>query len=222
MTIESALLGFAAVALVITIIPGLDSTLVLRSALTKGRGYAIATALGICTGALTWGAAAAVGAAALLATSEVAYRIVTLAGAAYMVWFGVTMLVKSFRGKGKGDESGEANAAAADAVPTARRGDHWRAFAIGASTNLLNPKIGVFYIATIPQFIPDGVSNIGMGLLLAGVHDAISVVWFALIIVAASVARRWLSSPAATRIIDRVAGVVLIGFGAKLALEHKG
>ena len=220
MTIESALLGFAAVALVITIIPGLDSTLVLRSALTKGRGYAIATALGICTGALTWGAAAAVGAAALLATSEVAYRIVTLAGAAYMVWFGVTMLVKSFRGKGKAAVD-DANAAA-DAVPTARRGDHWRAFAIGASTNLLNPKIGVFYIATIPQFIPDGVSNIGMGLLLAGVHDAISVVWFALIIVAASVARRWLSSPAATRIIDRVAGVVLIGFGAKLALEHKG
>ena len=220
MTIESALLGFAAVALVITIIPGLDSTLVLRSALTKGRGYAIATALGICTGALTWGAAAAVGAAALLATSEVAYRIVTLAGAAYMVWFGVTMLVKSFRGKGKAAVD-DANAAA-DAVPTARRGDHWRAFAIGASTNLLNPKIGVFYIATIPQFIPDGVSNIGMGLLLAGVHDAISVVWFTLIIVAASVARRWLSSPAATRIIDRVAGVVLIGFGAKLALEHRG
>ena len=81
-TINSALLGFAAVAAVLTVIPGLDTTLVLRSALTQSRRRATVTALGVSVGALVWGAAAAVGAAALLAASELAYRALTVVGAA--------------------------------------------------------------------------------------------------------------------------------------------
>ena len=100
MTFTQALLGFAAVAAVLTVIPGLDTTLVLRSALVRGNGYAVATALGIGTGALIWGAAAAVGAAALLAASEVAYRVVTLGGAVSLVYLGVMLIVKSFRTHG--------------------------------------------------------------------------------------------------------------------------
>jgi threonine/homoserine/homoserine lactone efflux protein len=200
---------------VITVIPGLDTTLVLRSALVKGRGYAMATAFGIGTGSLVWGAAAAVGAAALLSASELGYRIVTIAGAAYMVWLGVSMIVKSFR------TTPDATGHGADETLRVSRGSAWRAFLVGTWTNLLNPKVGVFYIATIPQFIPDGVSHLGMGLLLAAVHDVIGLAWFALIILGASAARRWLASPVALRVIDRVAGTVLIGFGAKLALAHK-
>lgn len=210
-TVTQAVLGFAALAVVLTVIPGLDSTLVLRSALVHGRRRALATALGICVGALAWGTAAAVGAAALLAASELAYRIVTLAGALYMASLGVTMIIKSFRGSAQGIDLGQVGAPIAP----------WRSFATGAWTNLLNPKVGVFYIATIPQFIPPDTSQLGMGLLLAGVHDAISLVWFALIITAASVARRWLASARSLRIIDRVAGTVLVGFGAKLALDHR-
>ncbi|GAA0332848.1 LysE family translocator [Micropruina glycogenica] len=85
-------------------------------------------------------------------------------------------------------------------------------------TNLLNPKIGAFYLATIPQFVPAGVSPLGMGLLLAGVHDLLAVAWFALIIAGASYARRWLANARALRVVDRVAGVTLVGFGVKLAL----
>ena len=207
-TITSALLGFAAVAAVLTVIPGLDTTLVLRSALTQSRRHAVVTALGVSTGALAWGAAAAVGAAALLAASEVAYRAVTIVGAAYMAYLGVMLIVRSFR------HDPVVLDGPAVALPL------WRSFCSGAWTNLLNPKVGAFYVATIPQFIPDGASHLGMGLLLAGVHDVIGLVWFAGVIWGAQAARRWLANARALKVIDRIAGVVLVGFGARLVLER--
>jgi threonine/homoserine/homoserine lactone efflux protein len=207
-TIPSALLAFAALAAVLTVIPGLDTTLVLRSALTQSRRHAFVTALGIGTGALAWGAAAAVGAAALLAASEVAYRALTILGAAYMAYLGVVLIVRSFRHTAVALEQ------------LAPKISLWRVFLTGAGTNLLNPKIGVFYVATIPQFIPEGVSHLGMGLLLAGVHDVIGLLWFAGIIWGAQAARRWLANARALKVIDRVAGVVLVGFGARLVLDR--
>jgi len=211
MTITQALLGFAVVAALLTIMPGIDSALVLRSALTRSRRVAIATGIGICCGAFVWGAAAAVGAAALLAASELAYRILTLAGAAYMAYLGGMMLWRTLRRR----------PAEQPELPDAPRSDgFWRAWTTGAATNLLNPKVGVFYIATIPQFIPAGSVPVVMGLLLAAVHVALTVVWFALLIGAAGLFRRWLSKESVTAWIDRVTGVVLIGFGLKLALER--
>lgn len=210
MTISQAILGFAAVALVLTVIPGLDTTLVLRSALISGNRVATATALGIGVGSLVWGVSAAVGAAALLAASETAYTVVKLAGAIYMAFLGVSMVVASFR-------------AESPALPTTTTRQHtspWWGFLTGAWTNLLNPKIGVFYIATIPQFIPAGTSHAGMGLLLAGTHVLLSLTWFVGIIAGANAARRWLANARAMRIIDRLAGTILIGFAAKLALQR--
>jgi threonine/homoserine/homoserine lactone efflux protein len=92
MSWSAALLGFAAVAGVLTIIPGLDTALVLRTALIQGRGRAFATALGILTGALLWGAGAAAGVSALLTASTIGYSIVRIAGAAYLVWLGCRFL----------------------------------------------------------------------------------------------------------------------------------
>ena len=97
MTVSQAVLGFAVVAGLLTIIPGIDTALVLRSAISRGRAYAFAAAVGINAGCLVWGVAAAVGASALLAASELAYRILTLAGAAYMVWLGIHLLRASLR-----------------------------------------------------------------------------------------------------------------------------
>lgn len=211
MTISQALLGFAAVAAVLTIIPGLDMTLVLRSALVRGKRPAVATSFGIAGGALLWGVAAALGAAALLAASHLAYQLVTIGGAIYMGCLGVSMIVKSFRTSGGYHDIDDAG----------RSISIWRAFGTGVWTNLLNPKIGVFYIATIPQFIPPGAPPLGMGLLLAAIHALMSLSWFVVIIVGANYARRWLARDRALRTIDRIAGTVLIGFGAKLALGHR-
>ncbi len=212
MTITQAVLGFAAVAALLTIIPGIDTTLVLRTTLVRGRAHGLAAMFGIVTGCLVWGVAAAVGAAALLAASELAFKLLTIAGALYMIYLGASMFIKSFR-------KHETDATEITVGPSIA--PLWRSFAIGFGTNLLNPKIGVFYIATIPLFIPAGVSPLLMGLLLAGVHALLGIVWLGAIIFGASAARRWIANDRALRIIDRIAGTVLVAFGAKLAWDAR-
>lgn len=212
MNLTQAILSFSLLAGLLTLLPGLDTALVLRSSLTRTRSYAFSTALGISTGAMVWGLAAAVGVSALLAASELAYRALTLAGAAYMAWLGVSLLWKSRKGGGTGED-----AASALLVPARR--SLLRGWLTGAGTNLLNPKVGVFYIATIPQFIPVGASPLLMGVVLAGVHCILTLAWFTLLIFGTGYASKWLQGPRSERIIDRVTGTVLIGFGVKLALE---
>lgn len=221
MTVLEAMLLFALVAIPLTIMPGLDSALVLRTAVVSGRRQAYATALGINAGVLVWGVAAAVGATAVLAASATAYRALTLAGAAYLVWLGGQMLWSSFR-PGRYDAlpavalTRDVQAGArADADPATAR-SAWRSFALGATTNLLNPKVGVFYLATIPQFLPDDVPHLLMGLLLAVEHDVLGFAWLALLISAAGLARRWLSGRAIARVTDRVTGTVLLAFGGRI------
>lgn len=212
MTVAEAIGGFALVAALLTILPGPDSALVLRSALVQGRRPAIATALGINTGSLVWGAAAGVGAAALISASEVAFTALKLAGAVYLAYLGIRMIVASFR-----------RSESAPDVPTALAPEPslWAAFGRGALTNLLNPKVGAFYVALIPQFLPEGASPLAMGLVLALVHVVESVIWFAVLIVAAETARAWLSSPRVSRWIDRVTGGFLLAFAGLLAAESR-
>lgn len=210
----TAVLSFALVAGLLTLVPGLDTALVLRSSISKSRGFAFATALGISTGAMIWGIAAAVGVSALLAASEFAYRVLTLAGAAYMVWLGASLLWKSLRkDKVPATPAGEA------AELSSGKNELFKGWLTGTGTNLLNPKVGVFYIATIPQFIPAGASPLLMGVLLAGVHCLLSMVWFTLLIFGTGYAARWLKDARSIRIIDSITGTVLVGFGVKLALE---
>lgn len=212
MSIEQALLGFAAVAVLLTIMPGLDSAMVLRSAISQSPRHAVATGLGINTGAFLWGAAAAVGISALLTASATAYTALKLAGAAYMLWLGGSLLWKSFRRT--------RTPAADDLAPPPGNERLAASWAKGLGTNLLNPKVGVFYIAMIPQFIPDGASPLLMGLALAGIHVLLSVVWFGLIIFAAHLARRSLQSARSVKLTDRITGVALLGFGTSLAARH--
>lgn len=210
----AAVLSFALVAGLLTLVPGLDTALVLRSSISKSRSFAFATALGINTGAMIWGVAAAVGVSALLAASAFAYRLLTLAGAAYMVWLGASLLWKSLRReKVPGAPTGEA------AALVSGKNDLVKGWLTGTGTNLLNPKVGVFYIATIPQFIPAGASPLLMGIVLAGVHCLLAMVWFTLLIFGTGYAARWLKGAQSIRIIDSITGTVLVGFGVKLAFE---
>jgi threonine/homoserine/homoserine lactone efflux protein len=199
---------FAVVALALTLTPGLDTALVLRSALTRSRRDAAATAAGIVAGLFVWGAAAAVGVSALLTASQLAYDVLRYAGAAYLVWFGLRLLARAVRGTLAAEPAG-----AAGSSP-------WRAARQGLATNLLNPKVGVFYVALLPQFLPSGSDPLAVGLLLAGVHGLISVVWFALLIVLASALAARLRRPGTVRAIDGVTGTTLIGFGVKLAVTR--
>lgn len=214
MTISSAIGSFAVVAGILTIIPGLDTALVLRAAVTTGRRHAFATALGISTGALLWGVAAAAGASAVLTASHLAYTALRVAGAAYMIWMGAGLLRRSLK-RGvpptPGDPAGQPALGRPDSTLV-------RSWSRGLGTNLLNPKIGVFYMAMLPQFIPANAPHLLMGLTLAIVHDVEGLAWFTALILGAHVASRWLRSSPVHRIMDRITGTVLIGFGIKLAL----
>jgi threonine/homoserine/homoserine lactone efflux protein len=212
-TLTAALLGFAALAALLTITPGLDTALVLRSALVQGRRLAIATGLGIITGAFVWGVAASVGLAALLRASEVAFTVLRLVGAAYMIFLGARMLwTRVIRPRGDDDTA---------AVDARLPRYWWGSFGKGLATNLLNPKVGAFYIAVLPQFIPPGSNELLMGVVLAGIHGVETAAWFTLIIFGASSVRRWLQRRAVRRAIDGVTGAALIGFGIKLAVSAK-
>lgn len=213
MTVTASLFGFAAVASLMTLIPGVDTALVLRTSIAGSRRAGFATALGIQTGVLFWGAAAGVGATAVLAASQLAYRVLTLAGAAYLIWMGARMLIGSFRTPGA--------QSTADAAGPAVTVHAWRGWGTGVLTNLLNPKVGVFYLATIPQFMASGVPPLAMGLLLACVHVLSGVIWCSVLVLGGSALGSRLSSGAFLRWIDRVTGGVLIAFGAKLALDAR-
>jgi threonine/homoserine/homoserine lactone efflux protein len=206
------LVSFAAVAGLLTIIPGLDTAMVLRSAATHGRKHGFATALGVNTGALVWGAGAAVGVSALLTASTVAYTGVRIAGALYMIWLGSMLLVGALQGRSSGWST--------DASDPAPRGV-LRSWSRGLMTNLLNPKIGAFYVAVLPQFIPAHASHLAVGLLLAFVHDLEGIVWLTAIILGTHSVRAIIRRRAAHRAIDGATGAALIGFGLKLGLSSR-
>ena len=207
MSVQGAVLGFGLVALLLTITPGLDTALVLRAAITRGRREAVATALGVVAGVLAWGAAAAVGVSALLAASTVAYDVLRLVGAGYLVWLGGRILWRLVHHPAE---------AAAGSSPSP--GGAWRSARTGLLTNLLNPKVGAFYVSVLPQFLPPGTPALGMGVLLALVHAALSLVWFAVLVLGAVAARRWLRRPGVSRTVEGVTGVALLGLGLRLAL----
>lgn len=207
MTLPAAVLSFAVVAGVVTVIPGLDTALVLRAAITQGRRQAFATALGISTGALLWGAGAAVGVSALLTASGLLYGVLRVAGAAYLIWLGAKMLWAAVRGTERPPSTAAASVESA-----------WRSWQRGLLTHVLNPKIGAFYIAVLPQFIPAHTPHLAVGLLLATVHDVEGMLWFSVIICGAHSIRRWLGRRSAQRAIDGTTGAVLLGFGLKLSL----
>ena len=211
MDLTHAVLSFAVLGALLTITPGLDTALVLRAAVTMGRGPAFATAFGVGTGALAWGAAAAVGVSALLTASETAYTVLRVAGAAYMIYLGVRMVLSAIKG----------TAHQADAAAGAVRPTWWNTFGRGMLTNLLNPKVGAFYVAVLPQFVPEGAPPLPVGVLLALVHDVEGLIWFSAIIMGAGVLRERLARPAVRRVVDGGTGSILIGFGVKLGLAGR-
>src|SRR4029077_10434420 len=143
MTTAHALLAFTAAAGLLTITPGLDTALVLRTAAVDGGRRALLAGLGVCLGCLVWGLAVAVGLGGLLAVSRLAYDILRVVGALYLIYLGVRLLLRPAPSLDLGS---------ADPAPS----PSW--FARGLLTNLLNPKVGIFYVTFLPQFIPSGSS----------------------------------------------------------------
>jgi threonine/homoserine/homoserine lactone efflux protein len=198
-------LAFAAVAALVTITPGLDTVLVLRTAVSSGRRAGYLAGVGIATGCLLWAAASAAGLTAVLATSRLAFDALRLAGAGYLLWLGVRALWNAHR---------LTKAPAGADLP--RMSDR-AALRQGLTTNLLNPKVGVFYMSLLPQFVPPDAPVFWTSLLFAVIHDVEGLIWFAFVVFAAGAARRTLARPAVGRALQRLTGIAFIGFGIRLA-----
>ncbi|MFF4601970.1 LysE family translocator [Streptomyces sp. NPDC001339] len=218
MTDLSALCGFAVVVGLLTLTPGLDTALILRTAALGHRRRAWGVVLGIQSGTLAWGLLTSLGITALLTASHLAYAIVRWAGAAYLVWMGARMIWSARRRpadpeEAAGDDDTIGRGRTGGAPDTLRGG--WRQ---GAVTNLLNPKMGAFYVAVLPQFMPPGTSQLAMGVLLAGVHVVLAVLWSCVLIAFARVLRNHLRRASARRLLDRITGTAIGAFGIRLAL----
>ncbi|GAB2729181.1 LysE family translocator [Nocardia thraciensis] len=204
---SGALLGFVLITSLAVMTPGLDTMLVLRSAVLGGRRRGLAAVAGISIGCLVWGTASVLGLTALLTASRLAYDVVRFLGAAYLLWLGGSALWKSLR----------RNRDAAPEPEAAVVASSWAALRAGLLTNLLNPKVGVFAMSLLPQFLPAGA--LAWGALLVAMHIGIGIVWYT-VLTSLAVRAKWLLTRAAVkRWLDRVTATVLIGFGIKLATE---
>lgn len=210
MTSSAALLAFTATAALLTITPGLDTALVLRTAATEGPRRAMLAAIGIALGCLGWGVLVGAGLGALFATSALAYDGLRWAGALYLVWLGLK-LIRSPRQ--------ELNLAVLEEGMT-HKAPNW--LLRGFLTNMLNPKVGVFYVSFLPQFIPPGASMLGWSVLLASIHNVLGLIWFGALVLATRPLLNQLRRPGVLAWLDRATGAMFIDFGLKLALGARG
>jgi threonine/homoserine/homoserine lactone efflux protein len=199
-----ALVAFAPVAVLLTVTPGAATALVVRSAVRGGRRRALATTIGNSLGVLAWGCFAAIGIAAVVATSAEAFTAVKLAGAVVLVVLGL----QSLRGHRERARPGSGPA------PGAPLRD-------GLVTSLANPKLAVFFVALFPQFVPAGAPVLPSALLMAAMIVAFDLVWYSTLAYLVARARRaFVDGPWLAR-VERLTGAVLVALGVRLAFERR-
>jgi threonine/homoserine/homoserine lactone efflux protein len=211
----AAILAFAGVAAVINVTPGLDTMLVLRTSVAGGRTTGLVSGLGVNTGCLAWGVAAAAGVTELLAASHAAYETVRIAGAVYLTWLGCCALWRSRRRRG---EEEPVTGPPSEAVHAGS--GRLAAFRSGLTTNLLNPKAGVFYMSLLPQFIPHGAPVFPTAMLLTLIDVTELLIWFCVLSAAASALAHRINRASFRRRMEQISGLVFIGFAVNLAVDR--
>jgi threonine/homoserine/homoserine lactone efflux protein len=189
----------------LTITPGLDTTLIIRTATLEGKAKAFQAALGINLGCIVWGVIVACGLGALLMTSDLAFNILKWMGAIYLAWLGLNLILKP-----------RSQLAGLNDSTTAQ---NW--FIKGFWGNLLNPKVGIFYISFLPQFIPQSSSPIIWTMGLVMIHVVIGLFWSIFLIVAMQSISAYLKQPKFIQYMDRITGSVFLLFALKLAFSKR-
>ncbi|MFJ4145684.1 LysE family translocator [Pseudomonas sp. NPDC089734] len=206
MSITDSLIAFTFAATLLTLTPGLDTALVLRTAAVEGRQQAFRAALGINAGCLLWGAAVAFGLGALIAVSELAFNILKYCGAAYLCWLGLNMLLRP-------------RSALSPVEADGKPGANW--FLKGMAGNVLNPKVGIFYVSFLPQFIPQGQPLIAWTFGLVSIHVVIGLIWSIVLIGATRPLAGVLRRESVIKWMDRTTGLIFVLFAARLALSKR-
>ena len=206
----SAIASFTVASLLLVLLPGPDSLVVMRGLARDGRAGGIRTSLGVLAGLTVWVIAAVLGLSAILQMSEIGFQVLKIVGGCYLVILGAQTLWSMWQMRA--GVPGPAN-------PAVQAGGRRVGFFTGFLTDILNPKIGIMFIALLPGFVPDGYSatwtTLGFGLI----YLALTFVYFAALVLAAGKIGTWMQTPRIRRGIDLVAGFALVGFGIRLATE---
>jgi len=230
---DHSTLAFIIAATILTITPGNDTMLIIRNSVSGNRATGFTTMFGILSGLIVHGSFAALGLSVILMKSATIFGIVKFIGAGFLVVLGVMSLRSAWRslrrqspiplnGGVMEPQAGERNLAArlTSSAP-GRSGDRTgrRSFVEGFLSNVLNPKVALFYLSFLPQFL--GPSDpLLKPLFLAGIHILMGIVWLSMLILLIGKLRRLLARPRNKAIMESIAGTVLIGFGVKLALDR--
>jgi threonine/homoserine/homoserine lactone efflux protein len=217
---------FIVTALVLNATPGVDMLYTLTRTFQHGLRGGLVAALGISSGCVVHALAAALGLAAILATSALAFNVVKWAGAAYLLWLALGMLRDAWRGgaapapgaAGAGSGSGSGKGGSADTAAVSLR----RIFLQGFVTNVLNPKVALFFLALLPQFIDAGAANKPLAFLFLGAVFIVNGTLFLFALVAlAARARRLGASPLARRVLNAAGGALFLLLAARLAQAER-
>jgi RhtB (resistance to homoserine/threonine) family protein len=189
--------------------PGIDTALITKRTISDGRKDGFKMALGITAGSLVHTLAVAFGLSAILMQSAIAFEIVKYVGAIYLIYLGVSSFITR---KNKQTHNNEQH----NEVSRSKS-----AFKQGLISNVLNPKVAMFFITFLPQFVSNG-NNVTAQLITMGViYTLLSITWFFIYVFFINYLREWLMSAKVQKIMDKTTGLVLIGFGLKLALEKQ-
>ncbi|MFD7320313.1 LysE family translocator [Streptomyces sp. NPDC059875] len=200
---DGQLIAFIGVAAGMVAMPGADFTVVVRSALASRRA-GVASAVGVAGGLLVHTALAVAGLAAVLIAVPVLYRVLQIAGGAYVLYLGVQALRGALR------------TTAGTPVDTAGERAVGRALRQGFLANVLNPKAPVLFLSLLPQFVPDGVAVVPRTLLLASIVVLLALLWFPLVAVLVDRLGHWLRRPRTARTVQGVTGGALAALGLTL------
>lgn len=228
----TALVTFTLAATFIVLLPGPDTLVVLRNLVSGGRRTAALAVAGVLSGLTVWIVAAMAGLSALLRASSDGYVALRFAGAAYLLWLGVQSLRARTLARSEGpvalpgagaadglDAAGGMDAAGGR-VSGVRRRLLGTGFGAGLATDLLNPKVGVFFVTFLPGFVPRGYPVGSTLAVFGGIFVAETAAYFALLLLLARRLTTWLHDPVIRRRLDRATALVLIGFGVRLAVER--
>ena len=209
-TIAAAAGAYAIAGALITMLPGPDTAVVLATAIDGGRRAAVRAALGISVGLLFWAAAASVGLAGILRASTEVYTVFRVVAVGYLLWLAFRAVRSAVRGQTEGGVT---------PVASARRFTVPWGFRRALLTAVLNPKLGVFFVVFLPQFVPARVSSSGVTLLFGAIQACEALVWYLALGALASAARALLTRPVVRRVLDGITAALFTFFGARLAFD---
>ena len=207
---DQSVLAFSIAALVLTLTPGNDTVLVMRNTLSGDRPAGFATMIGICCGTVVHGLFASLGISVILMKSATLFQIVKFVGAGYLILLGVQSFYSAWQIK-------KENKIESPVPPLSKRAKPSKYFIQGLMTNVLNPKVALFYLSFIPQFIHTG-DPLFKPLFLACIHIVMGLCQLSTVILMITKLRKYLVSPNVKSAMETTCGVMLTGFGVKLAL----